>query len=76
MISRLIHGLDLGHHKSGHLRGPKKFPFFSGPTSKPPTKPKPAKKVQLERTGVLWAIDQEGGLQILNGEEREATAVD
>ena len=47
-----------------------------GPTSKPSTKPKPAKKVQLERTGVLWAIDPEGGLQILNGEESEANAVD
>ena len=30
----------------------------------------------LERTGVLWAIDGDGGLQILNGEESEATAVD
>ena len=30
----------------------------------------------LERTGVLWAIDKDGGLQILNGEESVATAVD
>ena len=39
-------------------------------------KPKAHKKVQLERTGVLWAIDPDGGLQILNGQETEATAVD
>ena len=39
-------------------------------------KPKTAKPVLLERTGVLWAIDGDGGLQILNGEESEATAVD
>ena len=30
----------------------------------------------LERTGVLWAIDKDGGLQILNAEESVATAVD
>ena len=39
-------------------------------------KPKTAKPVLLERTGVLWAIDGDGGLQLLNGEESEATAVD
>ena len=39
-------------------------------------KPKGAKTMLLERTGVLWAIDKDGGLQILNGEESVATAVD
>ena len=39
-------------------------------------KPKAAKTMLLERTGVLWAIDKDGGLQILNAEESVATAVD
>ena len=39
-------------------------------------KPKAAKTTLLERTGVLWAIDKDGGLQILNAEESVATAVD
>ena len=30
----------------------------------------------LERTGVLWAIDKDGGLQILNAEESVATDFD
>ena len=45
-------------------------------TAKPTAKPKAAKTMLLERTGVLWAIDKDGGLQILNAEESVATAVD
>ena len=48
----------------------------SRPIPKVGGKPKPAKPALLERTGVLWAIDGDGGLQLLNGEESEATAVD
>ena len=48
----------------------------SGPAAKSSAKHKVAKPIVLERTGVLWAIDADGGLQILNGEEGEATMVD
>ena len=48
----------------------------SGPTSKSSAKPKGTKPIVLEKTGLLWAIDSDGGLQILNGEESEATSVD
>ena len=39
-------------------------------------KPTPVKTTLLERTGVLWTIDGDGGLQLLNGEESESTHVD
>ena len=48
----------------------------SAPTSKSSAKPKGTKPIVLEKTGLLWAIDSDGGLQILNGEESEATSVD
>ena len=48
----------------------------SGPASKSSTKPKGTKAIVVEKTGLLWAIDADGGLQILNGEESEATMVD
>ena len=48
----------------------------SGPAAKAAPKPKGTKAMVLERTGVLWTIDAEGGLQILNGEDSEATMVD
>jgi hypothetical protein len=48
----------------------------SGPTSKSSKKLKGTKPIVVEKTGLLWAIDSDGGLQILNGEESEATMVD
>ena len=47
----------------------------SGPTSKSSAKPKGTKPIVLEKTGVLWAIDADGGLQILN-DEGDATMID
>ena len=46
------------------------------PIPKTTGKAKLAKVAVLERTGLLWAIDKEGGLQILNAEESVATHVD
>ena len=48
----------------------------SGTTSKPASKTKAHKKVLAERTGELWTLDPEGGLQILDGSDETATAVD